>query len=358
MKIILPLGKSPIMCYPNYADIFSIIDYKSNNYLDWIYNYFIQLSVPSNHKLGHRVDFSVPKIPETLPWLNSERINRDFTEGYIKSNIVDFAINAIKGGYYLFTLLDTYFNHNYSTYQKEHLLHEHLIYGFDDTNQIFYFGDNLKSGKYEYSIISFKEFELANDSIKKNSLVDWYLGIYLLKYREIYDYGMYTFRDEYIHCFNYNAMYKLINDYLLERPSEKVWVLPAGLVGENTETYNKCWGIGIYRYLFEYLDLISEGMGIEYRAFYILYEHKQIIGKLMLRLHDMHEKSCNHKIMKICDESIVISDNINGLILKYSIIHQNSLLIKIKQKLDILRTNDILIFTYLKEFLENEHSEL
>lgn len=57
----------------------------------------------------------------------------------------------------VFTLLNTYYLPHYSNYQINDNLHEALIYGYNQDEEIFYFADNMKGGRYSHAEISFKE---------------------------------------------------------------------------------------------------------------------------------------------------------------------------------------------------------
>lgn len=358
MKKELPLGVSPIICYPNYADIFSILDAYSKDYKVWIYNYFIQLTVPDNHILGHRLDFSTPRLLESLPWLNAERLERQFSVDLCGGSYTDFIISAIKHGKYVFTLLDTYYNKSYPSFGKEHFLHEHLIYGYDEESREFLFADNIHNGKYGYGYVDFDAVEKANLSIAQREMTDWYDGTYLLSYRRSYDYGMCTFRNYYRHPFSFSLALGLAEDYLTEKPTEKRWTLPNSLVGQDVETSEKCWGLGIYRYLTEYLQLIAEGKYIEMRTFYTLYEHKKILKDILVYIYCSANQSLPSDIQRRCDDSIKASNIINSLIIKYSITNKKNQLEAIKDKLKVLYENDIFIMKNMQCILKEILHEL
>lgn len=74
MKKELLMGNPIIKCYPNYAGVFSIMDAYTKDYVPWVYNYFIQLAIPIHHT-GLRIDFDVPNVIESLPWLSVYKVN-------------------------------------------------------------------------------------------------------------------------------------------------------------------------------------------------------------------------------------------------------------------------------------------
>lgn len=184
MKKILPLRTSPIQCYPDYGGFFGIIDVYTKNYLDWIYNFFFQLVVTDNNSF--RLDFAAPRILKALPWLDVEKISRSIVEE-ICDSITDFIEVAINNNKYIYALFDTFYT--YSKDSERHHLHEHLIYGYDGDLQELYFCDNFIYGKYSKGKISYEELIKANKSVIENKLIDWYDGIMMLSYVQLYDYG-------------------------------------------------------------------------------------------------------------------------------------------------------------------------
>lgn len=95
MQKILPFGEPPLKGYPYYGAFFGIVDAYTKNYLEWIYNYFMQLYVANNHDMGMRVDFSTPKIEKTLPWIEVEKIERLFYIIYLEVALIFIKMQLI-----------------------------------------------------------------------------------------------------------------------------------------------------------------------------------------------------------------------------------------------------------------------
>lgn len=256
MQKILPVGESPLKGYPYYGAFFGIVDAYTKNYLEWIYNYFMQLYVANNHDIGMRVDFSTPKIEKSLPWIEVEKIERLFLHN-IFGSCVNFYKNAIDYNKYIFTLLDNYYDSNSSAYGKNHFVHEHFLYGYDDENKLFYFADNYQAGKYAHGTIPYIDVENGNTSIIENHLVDWHKGPFLLSYNTQYDYCMAEYHNSHEHVFNKEILYDLIEDFLQKRNSEKRWV-PAGTLSGKAIRYEKCWGLDVYAFLKNHIMLAGE----------------------------------------------------------------------------------------------------
>ncbi len=334
----LPIGKSPIQCYPDYGTFFGIVDAYTKNYLDWIYNYFIQLVVTENNYF--RVDFCPPRILKAIPWLDVEKIDRQFVVDTWNS-YENFVIESINHGKYIYALMDTAY-----TYGKNgrHFLHEHLIYGYDDMKYEFYFYDNYANGKYKSGIISFDDLERANKSLNSNNLTDWYNGIMMLSYINLYDYGNYVFSNDHKHIFNKEFALELMADYLYERCTEDRWIPPTVLSSqENKLMQKKCWGIGVYRYAKDYLKYVDDSTKeLEIRGFYAMHEHKKIIKDLII-----NHFANSGLIIEKCDQNIKISENIVLLCLKYNLTNKQNLVGQIRNKLECLQDNDIYIFSHV-----------
>lgn len=148
----LKFGQSPIKCYPNYGGLFGIIDANTKEYLPWIYNYFIQMCVPDDIRMGFRADFCVPRLLKSIPWLNAEKMNRIFIMDKWGS-ITNFIIDAANHGRFVYTMLDIFYDHNYGS--PVHWLHEHLFTGYDLERKQFIYYDNI-NGKYRKLPVYFK----------------------------------------------------------------------------------------------------------------------------------------------------------------------------------------------------------
>lgn len=278
---ILPLGKSPITCYPNHAHVFSIIDAYSKEYLPWLYNYYVQLVVPKDLKLGVRVDFATPHITRSVPWLEKGRIDKDTVLKHWTS-FSEFVKECIDKNQYVYSLLDV---GKINIYNKINFSpHDPLIYGYDDEKKIFYIKDNLQNGKYDMAAVSFVEIEDAVNSFLDSDAIDWIPGIYFFSYRTLYDYGTCRFKNHYRYDFNIILYKKLLKDYLEERNSINHWDLKSIFIDKESENDN-AWGLGVYGIILEFIRFINEGHSADFggefpldsRGVYVLLEQKMIM---------------------------------------------------------------------------------
>lgn len=341
MKKELLMGNPIIKCYPNYAGVFSIIDAYTKDYVPWVYNYFIQLAIPIHHT-GLRIDFDVPNVIESLPWLSVYKVNRRMINDKW-GGMINFLIDAVDQDMYPYLLFDKYYDSK-SNKSNKHFLHEHLVYGYDTENKIFLYADNNKSGKYGFDYNSFESMELSDNQVKSN-LFDWFEGVYLLKYRQCYSYGMYEFKDYYKHSYDIKLLICLLNDYLTEYPSITRWQYPTNFYNQEEEAYLQC-GIGVYDYILKHLDLCKNlDTALDIRGCYVLYEHKTLIVDIINYLMMDHGINCNEHIILMGKESLEISKIILNLFIKYNIRRNNKIIDDIKTYMDELKNYDREVFS-------------
>lgn len=336
MKKELLMGNPIIKCYPNYAGVFSIIDAYTKDYVPWVYNHFIQLAVPAQHT-GLRIDFDVPNVIESLPWLSVYKVNRKMINARW-GGMVNFLMDAVDQNMYPYFLFDTYYDSKFDKSRK-HFLHEHLVYGYDRENKIFLYADNNKNGKYGFDCISYDCMELSDNQVN-SYLFDWFDGVYLMKYRQCYSYGMYEFKEYYKHSYDIKLLICLLNDYLTENPSLKRWQYPTNFYNQEKHGYLKC-GLGVYDYVLQYLDFCkTSDIVLDVRGSYVLYEHKVLIVEVIKYLmihHDIHFKE---DIILMGKESIKISKIIVNLFIKYNISRNKKLIDDIQKYIYQLKNND------------------
>lgn len=339
----LRMGKPIIKCYPNYAGVFSVIDAYTKDYLPWIYNHFIQLAVPVEHQ-GLRIDFDVPNVIESFPWLSVYKVNREMINEKW-GGMVPFLIDSVNQEMYPYFLFDKYYESHLPKSIK-HFLHEHLVYGYDEKNKLFLYADNSKNGKYGYDYVSYEGMELSNNQVKFD-LFDWFEGVYLFKYRQCYSYGMYEFKDYYKHSYDIKLLVNLLDDYLTENPSLKRWQYPTNFYNQEKPAYLKC-GIGVYDYIINYLEFSKEeNTFLDIRGGYVLYEHKGLIVDIIKYIMLEQEINCNNDIILKAKENLQISQIIMNLFLKYNISRQNKIIDDITKYIYKVKNNDIEVFSGL-----------
>lgn len=165
-----------VTCFPRHGNLLSIISC-NEKYVPWFHSNYIQLEIKRDFELGCFLDFYAPNLIENCPWIYAQRIARDLVQKF-SADIVDFLINAIDSEYYVYTMVNTFYIPEHSSYGKRKRSHELLIYGYDREKRFFYIADNFP--KYKYAIATFDEIKNSyDDNIIEN---DYLKGINLYKY--------------------------------------------------------------------------------------------------------------------------------------------------------------------------------
>lgn len=271
----LQMGKSPINCYPYHAHVFSMVDAYTKDYLPWLYNYYVQLVVPDDLKLGARMDFATPHITRSIPWLEKGRIDWKTVLGHW-AGVSEFVAEGIRENRYSYMLMDV---GKISAYKREcFTLHDPLIYGCNTDEKILYFADNYANGKYYTGTMTYGELEDACASMLESGRIDWFPGIYSFSYRTLYDYGTYRFKDFYRYEFDEELFGNLLGDYLYSRDSIRRWDMKPIFTDADNRGNNR-WGLDIYCYWLEFLDAVEKDeIDMDYRGIYALYEQKSFCG--------------------------------------------------------------------------------
>lgn len=331
----LPMKESVINTYPNYGHIFGIVGAYTQDYLPWLYNYFVQLMVPDNIEEGFRADYAIPHLLKTIPWIEYGRIDRDVViRKWLEMST--FIKEMVDAGYYVYSLFDV---SKFNTYgRKEFSLHDPLVYGYDDEKEVFYFADNYRSGKYAAGQVTFQEVNAATLSLLNNDqVIDWFPGIFYIKYKECYDYGNCHFKNYYTHGFDKQLYIGLLNDYLKQRNSLKRWSLPCVLVENDNSVI---WGAGIYSYIMKYFAFLSRQGGkknIDLRGFYILSEQKKILKNGIEYLMAGKLSSDIILALDLCVKQTMVIINI---CIKYNITHNIELIKNLERKVIELKDVD------------------
>ena len=87
-----------------------------------------------------------------------------FDKSIVSFNVIDFvewAKKLVEDGWYIYGFLDEYYLEAKAAFQKRHFRHPLLLYGFDETLQLFYAIGYVANGNYESFTVSFEAFQKA-----------------------------------------------------------------------------------------------------------------------------------------------------------------------------------------------------
>ena len=157
MKKVLYKSEPILTSYSTLGNITSVLNHNVE-FEPWLYNNFIQLSVTKLFRFAYQKQM----------YYDCPYITRYSIPDYLVRKIPEFIIQSIQMNQYLFFLIDRFYISSYSEYQRQHLVHEIFVYGYDDEKKVFYTSDNSQNGKYVDSEISFEDLTSARENVKPN----------------------------------------------------------------------------------------------------------------------------------------------------------------------------------------------
>ncbi len=264
MKKILPITTMPpIIGYLHHAYPLSILaNYKA--YLPWFHSNYIQLYCPPNFQNPSRnrtMKFNFYRRPDQRvsfsPYLKVQLLNRDLI---FKSptDILPIIVACIDKGYYIQPTVDEYFLPDSAAYQKRHLVHETLIYGYD--KQTFVGIGYNKNGDYASYHIRFSELKQA---VVHADLTGHYDpdGLRLFKYvqQAEYDFDIHLVREH-------------LEDFLFAKNTSQRFRMLANPT-------DGAYGLATYEYLKHYINsFLFPPFSFDIRPAHILWEHKKCMA--------------------------------------------------------------------------------
>ena len=301
----------------------------NDNYLPWLYNYYIQLQFANNinhPEIGARLDFENLFEWESCPFLYYQKIHRNL----IKSGwegITDFIVECIDQGYYLYFTVDSFYINIYQAYQVFHFIHPLLVYGYSLDKKVFYVADNCHDGKYSYETVAFEQLVQGYDEAV-NYDEEFYLdAVNIVKYQKRDRF--YNWHHDY--TFDVNLVKSTIEDYLSSKGLVEHGMVPLKKKKKETLVY----GVECYDYLLNYLKNLDQ-YKYDHRTFFVLYEHKKIMTERIRYMQDNGYLSAGDNFLECFKQIETEAEIIHNLWLKYGIKNRESTLITIIAKLEQL----------------------
>ncbi|MCI9488752.1 MAG: hypothetical protein HFG97_01820 [Dorea sp.] len=345
-KEILPIHKPLINHIPADSFLLSIIGEKENE-LDWIMGNFINLRI--NPKIGYS-DFFRTDMWYNCYFIYENAITRDFILNNTM-DIVEFFMNQISNGYYIYTYVNMACIRNYES--KENMTHNPLIFGYDQEERIFYLADFFRNGKLSFDKCSFEEVEKAFDI---DGLDCKYLLYRFLKKVEFIDFK-YEYKNTILQLENYITSKDMYGDGLYHYFTNE----SEDAIVENVENgFDYIFGLAYY----EGLKQIYMKNWDAVKAAQVLVIHKELMLK---RIEYFYKKKLIYHINNLKDlnmELIKQSAILRNTIIKKLIYEKKKTVLegKIKQNvseekiynmIDSLRKKDYIFSkTLLKELSE------
>lgn len=194
MKKLLPITEPIIKAYPDYVYPLSVLMNHTETKA-WLYCNFLQLYfLPADSASSLRYYYT--DINNRLwnvrnPLLNYQVIHKEMLDRY-NIDSIDFIIDSLNSGYYLYLYLDEYYLPNRISYKREHYIHTTFFYGYDNEEKKLYSYGYDDTRHFVYETLDFDLVKQAYDGCEKAKFEDLDM-IYLFQYNKqgaLYEFDM------------------------------------------------------------------------------------------------------------------------------------------------------------------------
>ncbi|WP_149847013.1 hypothetical protein [Paenibacillus sp. 37] len=321
---VLPIAKPKVLGFLHHAFPLSIIG-NYTDYIPWFHNNFIQILCNTEYfenKNDHLVDFYFPNDPLfSYPCLETYASKPEFSN--VQTNIVDFVINSINKDCYVYTHVDEFYIPHRNVHNQFHHTHNIFVYGYENGNfNVLGFDENQNFASTQ---VTFEEFS------EGYAHANYKLSI-------LYNYNNYV-----IPQFNIYNVIRSIKDYLSSVNT---------VHGNSYLPLNPIFGIKAYDYLKKYVETIKQdSTRADIRPFHLLLEHKICMLERIAYLEENNFLT-NSNLDKEYKEIVQLAQDQRNIILKYTLIKDDSLLLKLVSSIDVLITQEKTILNKLIRNLE------
>lgn len=274
---------------PQSAYLLSIIGDKPDEY-DWVMNNFINIMF--NSKLGNE-DFYRSDCWYNCYHITENAMTKSYIDGISNGNIVDFIINSINNGYYVYTYAIT----KYLPHQKNDsdIRHAPLFYGYDSTTKRFYIADSFCGNRFLLTDISYTQARSALSYDEFNNPKYYpYILFRLIKKKEGYTYN-----------FDYHDMYLKILDYMDSKcyfnnlyPPFDCNIYEDFLWEDIENPYDYSFGLNFYYAAIE----SALDKKLRSRQLHLLYCHKAMMKARLVYLGKKYKLDSLDELMENCDD--------------------------------------------------------
>lgn len=328
---VLKLG-NPIQDTYNYdAYTFAILDGNSDNYLPWVFSNYILVMANGDSSEKGDVFLRFADCESLKTGLVNRQLLSWSAFSQLGLDINEIVRKFIDQEYYAYFQVDEYYIPETFCYQKEHFVHDIMIYGYDTEKQIFYVCGYNKEFLFGRRICTFTEFQEALYANKCEKDKMWADKIRFYKYNRGMKYPLNT---------------KLIKLYLKDY-----------LNGESTfETYDRydstendvVYGIKVYDLILKHINQVKESIvhnertrKLDYRIFRFLFQYKKL---MLMRLEYISKNDTDlGEIPEEYKEEYTCSKKIHGLALRFELLNDTSILDKMSRYITEMEKQDRII---------------
>lgn len=292
----------------------------------WIVNNFIQLFIPKDKKKLESFPFQdFMYYDQSLFQINDVNDNNFIFSSDKMINDIVFWIDHHN---YVVVYIDEYEIPGTRNYQKKHILHSQLIYGYDVECQQFLIINFLQNNTIGEITVDFEVLVKAmfmestknmflDDNISwnnRNTVHKVILIRYLVDREKYYDHGInkkYILNELYNYCFSINS-------------SNNTCFFTGKLSGT--------WGIAIYSKIIGFIK--EKPDNLDYRIFHLLYEHKAYMSDRLKLFEEHNEYSAGFT------EVTKASDVLRMMCIKYNHTKNNKILDRMVGTIETIRDNE------------------
>lgn len=331
----IPLADSQSSVIPDsywyYADLFVLID-NVDTYKSWMLNNYIniialdvadgQTSKEVSHNISIHFDIMLRYRNYMMsfydcPFIDFYRVNKESEKIITGYAIISYVKAQIDKGFSVLLTVNRKFLSVFDNHSNR--IHQIMIYGYDDQNQIFFFCDNFITGKYRTDLTcSFDDFIQAYNNSYLEKALD-----------RDFNHCVYLFKP--IPCPEYKINLNQIKEKILEYNNK----LPLDWNDRRYLSFNEfpiVYGTDIYRlYIQRINEFISKEiqLTLNNRDLMTLYDHKKLMLYRMEILMKNHLIPNDNKLYQNYKEITEKCFIVIQLILKYHITENVNILKKV-----------------------------
>jgi len=312
MKKILPIVNPPFKLYHMYAYPLSII-LTNENTLEWFYCNYIHLFYIENQDIDplrfYCPDYKGRFSNGFLPWLDYQVFDRN-TIRTLNIDIIELVKYSIDNEEYVSLYWDEFYVPNGISQGNKHKWQRTLIYGYDDTLNVFYTYSVKSNSHLETCLISYDDFKL---SFYSSQGVPCFPNIYLMKLDLNKQYK-----------FDVKSIISQISDYLSSRD----------VTESRRESFNPYigvkFGFSIYDCIRDYLNTVSQRNTIHYnKTLHIFSEHKKIMLSRIQYMQKLGYLEISSSYPKEYEAVYHNSTMLGSMFIKYNRLHDEAIIRRI-----------------------------
>ena len=329
MRKELPLTVPPINGLQYIANPLAIILNDEQGWT-WFFCDYVQLIWYKEEKLLSFYNKYINEIPTCIPCLEFQCLEKKFAIKNI--NVIQFMIDAINEGWYIFSSYDEqYIPNTYGYSQKKCWYHDFMMHGYDLDKREFFFTIYTKRGKYERNVVEFDKF--LEGFLNSQSTNFQFNRINLFRKNE-----------KYVFYFDKEELIKQMEWYIESRCEDVKYTVPYW-------HEEKVYGLKVYDYIIDIFKEVDNSIW-DMRMLHMLWEHKKC---MKMRIDYM----ISHKIIKenvdlvtMFEEMEHKAEQLKLIQLKMRIKNDMSLCKKIVIELENMRGLDERSMRYLLKILK------